>query len=181
MSAYEREVDVGLGPPLGRVLTVGRWAPRTWWWLTARSPGMATAGSTPAWPCSATAGEDGCRAQRSEDGHFLETHVVVDRANLTLTLYRGGQEVFRPPVGAGEPGTPTAVGQFDSRERQSALANPECGLLAFGTSARPEHETDWPAGGFIGLHGTDQLQLISARVSTRASAYGTARSSSLAS
>jgi lipoprotein-anchoring transpeptidase ErfK/SrfK len=96
---------------------------------------------------------------------FVDTRVVVDRANLTLTLYRDGTVEFRTPVGVGKPGTPTPAGQFYVRDRLTSYASPEYGPLAFGTSARSEYETDWPAGGFIGIHGTDQPQLIPGRIS----------------
>lgn len=96
---------------------------------------------------------------------FLDTRVVVDREDLTLTLYRDGKAVFRTPVGVGKPSTPTPGGQFYIRDRLTAYASPEYGPLAFGTSARSPYETDWPAGGFIGIHGTDQPQLIPGRVS----------------
>ncbi len=96
---------------------------------------------------------------------FVDTRVVVDRARLTLTLYRNGREVFRAPVGVGEPGTPTPTGQFYVRDRLTAYASPEYGPLAFGTSARSAFETDWPAGGFIGIHGTDQPGLIPGQIS----------------
>ena len=45
---------------------------------------------------------------------FVDTRVVVDRADLTLTLYRAGKEVFRAPVGIGKPSTPTPTGRFSS-------------------------------------------------------------------
>jgi lipoprotein-anchoring transpeptidase ErfK/SrfK len=96
---------------------------------------------------------------------FVDTRAVVDRADLTLTLYRAGQEVFRTPVGIGKPSTPTPTGQFYVRDRLTAYASPEYGPLAFGTSARSPYETDWPAGGFIGIHGTDEPELIPGRVS----------------
>jgi len=96
---------------------------------------------------------------------FVDTRVVVDEADLTLTLYRAGKEVFRTPVGVGKPSTPTPTGQFYVRDRLTAYASPEYGPLAFGTSARSPYETDWPAGGFIGIHGTDQPALIPGRVS----------------
>jgi lipoprotein-anchoring transpeptidase ErfK/SrfK len=96
---------------------------------------------------------------------FVDTRVVVDRADLTLTLYRAGKEVFRTPVGVGKPSTPTPAGRFYVRDRLTAYASPEYGPLAFGTSARSPYETDWPAGGFIGIHGTDQPALIPGRVS----------------
>lgn len=96
---------------------------------------------------------------------FVDTRAVVDRADLTLTLYRAGREIFRTPVGVGKPSTPTPTGQFYVRDRLTAYASPEYGPLAFGTSARSPYETDWPEGGFIGIHGTDEPELIPGRVS----------------
>ena len=39
------------------------------------------------------------------------------------------------------------------------------GPLAFGTSARSAVLTDWPEGGFVGIHGTNEPGLIPGRVS----------------
>src|SRR3712207_7736823 len=39
------------------------------------------------------------------------------------------------------------------------------GPLAFGTSARSRVLTDWPDGGFVGIHGTDRPDLLPGRVS----------------
>lgn len=96
---------------------------------------------------------------------FVTTHLVVDRARFTLTLYRAGRVIFRARVGVGKSSTPTPAGQFYIRDRLTRYASPEYGPLAFGTSARSEYETDWPAGGFIGIHGTDQPGLIPGAVS----------------
>lgn len=96
---------------------------------------------------------------------FVNTRVVVDRAHLTLTLYRNAAPVLRVPVGVGTSRTPTPAGRFYVRDRLTAYVSPEYGPLAFGTSARSPHETDWPAGGFIGIHGTDQPGLIPGRIS----------------
>jgi hypothetical protein len=96
---------------------------------------------------------------------FVDTRVVVNREQLTLTLYRGAQAVFRTPIGVGKPSTPTPAGQFYVRDRLTSYASPEYGPLAFGTSARSPFETDWPAGGFIGIHGTDQPDLIPGHIS----------------
>ena len=96
---------------------------------------------------------------------FVNTHVVVNRETLTLTLYRGAEVVFRTSIGVGKPSTPTPAGQFYVRDRLTAYASPEYGPLAFGTSARSPFETDWPAGGFIGIHGTDQPNLIPGHIS----------------
>ena len=96
---------------------------------------------------------------------FVNTRVVVNRENLTLTLYRGAKVVFRTPVGVGKPSTPTPAGRFYVRDKLTAYASPEYGPLAFGTSARSQFETDWPAGGFIGIHGTDQPNLVPGHIS----------------
>ena len=96
---------------------------------------------------------------------FVSTRAVVSRARLTLTLYRGAREIFRTPVGVGKPGTPTPAGRFYIRDRLTRYASPEYGPLAFGTSARSPYVTDWPAGGFIGIHGTNQPGLIPGRIS----------------
>ena len=37
--------------------------------------------------------------------------------------------------------------------------------MAFGTSARSSTATGWPAGGFVGIHGTDRPDLVPGRVS----------------
>jgi L,D-transpeptidase catalytic domain len=96
---------------------------------------------------------------------FVNTRVLVNRETLTLTLYRGAKVVFRTPIGVGKPSTPTPAGQFYVRDRLTSYASPEYGPLAFGTSARSPFETDWPAGGFIGIHGTDQPNLIPGHIS----------------
>lgn len=96
---------------------------------------------------------------------FIDTRVVIDRAALTLAFYRDGRRVFRAPVGIGAAGSPTPAGQFYVRDGLTRYASPEYGPAAFGTSARSAAETDWPAGGFIGIHGTDQPGLIPGRIS----------------
>ena len=96
---------------------------------------------------------------------FVDTRLVIDRARFTATLYRAGQIIFRAPVGVGAPGTPTPAGQFYVRDRLSGFSNPIYGPLAFGTNARSPTLTDWPGGGVVGIHGTDQPALIPGRVS----------------
>jgi hypothetical protein len=95
----------------------------------------------------------------------VDTHLVVDVERLTATLTKAGRVVFRARVGVGQRGLPTPRGQFYVRNRLTRFAGPTYGPLAFGTSARSAHLTDWPGGGFIGIHGTDQPQLIPGRIS----------------
>ena len=51
------------------------------------------------------------------------------------------------------------------RVKLTRFRSPFYGPLAFGTSARSAVLTDWPAGGFIGIHGTDRPDLLPGRVS----------------
>ena len=44
-------------------------------------------------------------------------------------------------------------------------ASPFYGPVAFGTSARSSVLTDWPASGFVGIHGTNRPELLPGRVS----------------
>jgi lipoprotein-anchoring transpeptidase ErfK/SrfK len=63
------------------------------------------------------------------------------------------------------PAAPTPRGRFYVRNRLTRYRSPVYGPVAFGTSARSETITDWPAGGFVGIHGTDRPDLIPGRVS----------------
>ena len=93
------------------------------------------------------------------------TRLVVDRRRLTATLLRNGREILRVPVGIGKARWPTPEGEFYVRNRLENFDDPSYGPVAFGTSARSSVLTDWPAGGFIGIHGTDRPDLLPGRVS----------------
>jgi len=96
---------------------------------------------------------------------FVHTHLVVDRAGLVATLYRDGRKIFSAPVGVGKAASPTPAGQFYVRDRVSGFGNAFYGPVAFGTSARSAVLTDWPAGGFVGIHGTNEPGLVPGHVS----------------
>jgi hypothetical protein len=95
----------------------------------------------------------------------VRTHLVVDLERLTATLYRNGREIFRADVGVGQSAWPTPKGQFYIRNKLTGYSSPMYGPLAFGTSARSSVLTDWPAGGYIGIHGTDRPELLPGPVS----------------
>jgi hypothetical protein len=97
--------------------------------------------------------------------HFVHTHLVVDRGRFTATLFRDGRRVFAAAVGVGKPESPTPSGEFYIRDRLSGFGDPFYGPIAFGTSARSAVLTDWPAGGFVGIHGTNEPELIPGRIS----------------
>jgi lipoprotein-anchoring transpeptidase ErfK/SrfK len=99
------------------------------------------------------------------DWKELRTRLVVDRRNLTATLFRRGKAIFRAPVGVGQSHWPTPRGEFFIRNQLYGFGNPVYGPVAFGTSARSAVLTDWPGGGFIGIHGTNQPYILPGRVS----------------
>jgi lipoprotein-anchoring transpeptidase ErfK/SrfK len=95
----------------------------------------------------------------------VDTHLVVNLSHLTATLWKRGRAVVRAPVGVGQPRWPTPRGRFYVRNRLTRYAGLTYGPVAFGTSARSPAATGWPAGGFVGIHGTDRPDLVPGRVS----------------
>ncbi len=95
----------------------------------------------------------------------VRTRLVVSIEHRRATLLRDGRPVLRAPVGVGLPQWPTPRGRFYVRNKLVRYRSPFYGPLAFGTSARSAVLTDWPGGGFVGIHGTNQPQLIPGRVS----------------
>jgi lipoprotein-anchoring transpeptidase ErfK/SrfK len=73
--------------------------------------------------------------------------------------------VFRAPIGIGKSQWPTPGGRFMVRNRLTGYDSPVYGALAFGTTARSETLDDWPGGGFVGIHGTNQPGILPGRVS----------------
>jgi hypothetical protein len=95
----------------------------------------------------------------------IHTRLVIDRRALRATLFRFGRPVFRTRVGVGQPQWPTPGGEFYIREKLSGYYSPVYGPRAFGLNARSTKLTDWPGGGFIGIHGTNQPEILPGRVS----------------
>jgi hypothetical protein len=94
---------------------------------------------------------------------LVRTRLVIDRRRLRATLTLGGRRVWSSPVGVGAPGTPTPAGRFWIRERLRGLGG-IYGPWAFGTGAYSSL-SDWPGGGVVGIHGTNQPWLIPGRPS----------------
>jgi hypothetical protein len=95
----------------------------------------------------------------------VRTMLRVNRATLRATLYRDGRRVWSSPVGVGAAATPTPAGRFWIRSRIRVLrGDPIYGPWAFGTGAYAQ-VSDWPGGGVVGIHGTNQPQLIPGRPS----------------
>jgi hypothetical protein len=106
------------------------------------------------------------REEQLSNLKVIQTQLTIDRKSLTATLRKDGKRIWRSRVGVGKRGTETPGGQFWIRERLSNLGgSPIYGPWAFGTSAYSSTLTDWPGGGVVGIHGTDQPQLIPGRPS----------------
>jgi hypothetical protein len=97
--------------------------------------------------------------------HAVHTFLDLNRSTLRLTLYRDGKVVTWAHVGIGASATPTPRGDFYIREKFRVRGAPVYGPFALGTSAYAPHLTDWPGGGVVGLHGTNEPGLIPGRPS----------------
>jgi L,D-transpeptidase-like protein len=95
----------------------------------------------------------------------VHTRMVIVQRSLRATLYKRGRAVFSARIGVGLPGTPTPRGEFYVREKLSGYYAPAYGPRAFGLNAKSSTLTDWPGGGFIGIHGTNEPQILPGRVS----------------
>ena len=119
------------------------------WWVQVRLP-LRPAGQI-GWVPERTLGAP----------QTVHTYVVVSTEKMILTLYRDGKVIFVTRVGTGKPSTPTPHGQFYIRDRLIGFPPGSVyGPLAFGTSALSNVETDWPGGGVVGIHGTNEPSLI---------------------
>jgi L,D-transpeptidase catalytic domain len=105
--------------------------------------------------------------RRSAIGGYrsVNTRLVIYRRRFRAILLRDGRPVMRAKIGIGLSGWPTPRGRFYVRSKLVRYRSDFYGPVAFGTSARSSVLTDWPGGGFIGIHGTNQPQLLPGRVS----------------
>ena len=118
-------------------------------------PRRRAVGARSACPCCRTARRAGCRARRS--AATARPHAPRRRPRR---LHRDAlpRRPRRLParVGVGSRAGRRPPGASTCATGSRAIASPAYGPVAFGTSARSADLTDWPAGGFIGIHGTDQ-------------------------
>src|SRR4051794_25432648 len=96
---------------------------------------------------------------------LIHTQIVVDRRKLRLTLFKNGKQILKAPIGVGKGSTPTPGGQSWIREKLNGFGNAAYGPIAFGTGTYSTKLTDWPGGGVVGIHGTNEPNLIPGRPS----------------
>jgi hypothetical protein len=97
--------------------------------------------------------------------HVTHEYLRINREKLSAALYRDGRLIWSAPVGIGRPSLPTPAGHFYITEKLTALGGPFYGPFALGTSAYASSSSEWPAGDIVGIHGTDEPQLIPGRPS----------------
>ncbi|HEV7807137.1 MAG TPA: L,D-transpeptidase [Solirubrobacteraceae bacterium] len=90
--------------------------------------------------------------------YVVRTQLVIDRTAKRAKLYKNGRRIWEARVGIGKAGTPTPRGAFWVRERLKGFGG-SYGPWAFGTSAY-SNISDWPNGGVVGIHGTNEPGLI---------------------
>jgi lipoprotein-anchoring transpeptidase ErfK/SrfK len=97
--------------------------------------------------------------------YVVRTQLVIDRKALKATLRKNGKQIWRASIGIGARATPTPNGDFWIRERLKGLGGSSAyGPWAFGTSAYSTL-SDWPGGGVVGIHGTNEPRRIPGRPS----------------
>ena len=92
--------------------------------------------------------------------------IVVHLATRRLVVYRNGDRLGSFPVAVGMPSLPTPQGIYyvDQKLRPTTAGGP-FGVLALGLSAFQPRLPDWPLGGPVAIHGTNQDGLIGQAVS----------------
>jgi hypothetical protein len=99
------------------------------------------------------------------DLKLVRTKLRINRGTQRATLFRDGRKIWSSPIGVGKPATPTPSGHFWIRTRLRNLGGGTIyGPWAFGTAAYSVL-SDWPGGGVVGIHGTNQPWLIPGRPS----------------
>ncbi len=100
-----------------------------------------------------------------ESFNTVDGYLLIDQSNLRATLFRDGKAIFTAPIGVGKRGTVTPAGEFYVMEKLVVAQAAVYGPYALGTSAYAPTLSEWPGGGVVGIHGTDEPQLIPGRPS----------------
>ena len=92
-----------------------------------------------------------------------QSHIVVHRGLRRIELFRGSKRLLYAKVAVGAPGRETPLGEFYVTAR-FVPDDPFLGAFALETSAY-SRLTEWPGGGVVGIHGTNEPQLIPGHIS----------------
>lgn len=105
---------------------------------------------------------------REGDLGFFTTSskIVIDLSERRLTVYRRGEKMASFPVAVGRPGLETPTGYyFVNQKLTPASPGGVYGVLAIGISAFQPRLPNWPLGGPVAIHGTNEDYLIGKAVS----------------
>lgn len=92
--------------------------------------------------------------------HVNRKQIIVDRYKKRLSVYKSNKKIFSARIAIGTSANPTPGGYFYIREKLNGFRNPAYGPRVLATSAYAPKLSDWPGGGIVGIHGTNQPNLI---------------------
>ena len=90
--------------------------------------------------------------------------IDVHRQSRTIDLFFHGAHVWHAIVAIGAPGMETPLGRYFVAARFVPYDDPFLGVFGVETSGYSKL-TEWPGGGWFGIHGTDMPQLLGQAVS----------------
>lgn len=106
------------------------------------------------------------RARHLSDLYRVNSFLKVNRKRKRAVLLRGGKRVWKGRIGVGKSSSPTPRGRFYVRDRVIPYDRGGIyGKFAFGLSAYAPNLSDWPGGGVVGIHGTNQPGILPGAVS----------------
>ena len=90
----------------------------------------------------------------------------IDLSDHRLDLYESGQLMKSYPIGVGTVENPTPPGEYYiTIKMKPTKPNSVYGVLAMGVSGFSEQLTNWPEGGQLGIHGTNDPSSVGTDVS----------------
>jgi lipoprotein-anchoring transpeptidase ErfK/SrfK len=93
-----------------------------------------------------------------------QSKIVVDVGSRTIDVFRRGKHVVHGIVAVGAPGMETPLGHYYVAATFVPYQDPFLGVYALETSAYSKL-TEWPGGGVVGIHGTNEPWLLGKAVS----------------
>ena len=98
--------------------------------------------------------------------YTTSSRIVIDLSQRRLFVYRKDQMVKSFRVAVGRPGLSTPTGHFYITQKlRPPRPDGVYGVLALGTSAFQPKLSDWPGGGQVAIHGTNEPWLIGKAIS----------------
>jgi lipoprotein-anchoring transpeptidase ErfK/SrfK len=98
--------------------------------------------------------------------YSTSSKIVIDLSERKLYVYKRGALADKFPVAVGKPGLSTPTGSFYVTQKLIPPdPNTAYGVLQLGTSAFQPTLNNWPDGGQVGIHGTNEPWLIGKAVS----------------